>query len=419
MRRRFDLPYLTADLPGTGGSIKASPEDFLVEERPLYEPSGEGSHVFLWIEKRGITTFEVIHRLAGALGVDARDIGYAGLKDAQAVARQYLSVEHVSPEKALAVAADDFRVLDARRNPTKLRMGHLAGNHFRITVRGAVPDAVERARAVLERIAAHGMPNFYGPQRFGNGGRNAVVGKALVRERYNRAIQALFAPSRLEEGSSVAIARGRAWTGDYNGSLKLFPASFTPERNIAIGMRKAGFAVRGGAAAKRRLLAVLRQIPKRYIEFYVSALQSELFNEVVKARFDSLGAILAGDLAWIHEKGLVFLVEDAAAEQPRAERFEISPSGPVFGWKMAAPSGIPADVEAAVLAHAHLALRDFRMTVTVKNKGVRRPLRVPLTEISVEPAEDGFTVGFALPKGSFATVALREIIKPQGWEGLV
>jgi tRNA pseudouridine13 synthase len=419
MRRRFDLPYLTADLPGTGGAIKAAPEDFVVEERALYEPSGEGSHVFLWIEKRGITTFEVIHRLAGALGVDARDIGYAGLKDAQAVARQYLSVEHVTPEKALAVASEDFRVLDARRNPTKLRMGHLAGNYFRVTVRGCVSDAVERARAVLDRLVAGGMPNFYGPQRFGSGGRNAVVGKALVRERYNRAIQALFAPARSEAGSSVAIARGRAWESDYNGSLKLFPASFTPERNVAIAMRKAGVAVCGGAAAKRRLLAVLRQMPKRYIEFYVSALQSELFNEVVKARFDSLGTVLAGDLAWLHDKGAVFLVEDPAAESARAERFEISPSGPVFGWKMAQPQGRPGEIEAAVLERAHLTLRDFRMTVTVKNKGVRRPLRVGLTEVSVEPSEGGFTVGFALPKGSFATVALREIMKPESWDALV
>ena len=89
------LPYLTADLPGVGGEIKRFDEDFVVEELPLYAPSGAGTHVYFTIEKRGLPTLAAIQHIARALGRQPRDIGYAGMKDAHGVTRQMLSVEHV------------------------------------------------------------------------------------------------------------------------------------------------------------------------------------------------------------------------------------------------------------------------------------------------------------------------------------
>ncbi len=259
---RIELPYFTAGMPGTGGAIKESPEDFIVEERPLYPPSGEGDHLFVLVEKRGITTFEMIRRLAGMVGVQPRDVGYAGLKDARSVSRQWVSVEHVSEERMRGVSAEQFRVLDMKRNQGKLRIGHLAGNCFRITVRGAAEGAVGRAAAILARLTAEGLPNFYGPQRFGTDRRNALIGRALLAERNRRAVQALFAPTTGEAGSAVAVARERAWRGEYNSALKMFPRSFVPERNVAIAMRKAGISARGGEGGNRRFGAVLRQIPE-------------------------------------------------------------------------------------------------------------------------------------------------------------
>src|SRR5512140_1438706 len=91
--------YLTADLPGTGGVIKETPEDFLVEEMPLYLPCGDGEHTYAVIEKRGVTTLEALRRIARALGVQERDIGYAGMKDAAGVTRQTVSIPRVPPER--------------------------------------------------------------------------------------------------------------------------------------------------------------------------------------------------------------------------------------------------------------------------------------------------------------------------------
>src|SRR5437899_11014052 len=124
-----------ADLPGTGGASKLTPDDFMVEEVPAYPPKGEGDHTFLWIEKRGRTTLEAVRALAQTLGVDPREAGMAGLKDRQALTRQWVSLPRVDPERARAVVLEGVRVLDAQRHPHKLRTGHLAANRFTITIR--------------------------------------------------------------------------------------------------------------------------------------------------------------------------------------------------------------------------------------------------------------------------------------------
>jgi tRNA pseudouridine13 synthase len=176
------MRLLTADLPGTGGLHKASPDDFVVDELPAYAPSGEGGHTFLRIEKRGLTTTDAVARLARALGVSPRDAGVAGQKDRQALTRQWISLPGIDPARALGATVEGVRVLAAQRHGHKLRTGHLCGNRFTITVRRVVPDALARAQAILERLGARGLPNYFGAQRFGARGDNAARGKALLGE---------------------------------------------------------------------------------------------------------------------------------------------------------------------------------------------------------------------------------------------
>ena len=169
---------ITDELPGTGGLLKAEPEDFVVEELPAYPPSGDGAHTFLLIEKRALTTDEALQRLCAALGVARDEAGAAGAKDRQAIARQWVSLPGVEPPRALALTLDGVRVLEAQRHGHKLRTGHLRGNRFLITLRGAT-DGVERARAVLGALE-RGVPNYFGQQRFGARGDNAQAGRALL-----------------------------------------------------------------------------------------------------------------------------------------------------------------------------------------------------------------------------------------------
>lgn len=173
-----DRPRLTGDVPGCGGAFKLVPEDFEVEELPAYAPSGEGEHLYLWVEKRGRDTREVVKALSGALGVDEGDIGVAGMKDRQAVTRQLLSVPAKAEPRVADFALEGVSVLWTRRHGNKLRTGHLKGNRFRLRLRG-VKD-VGAARESFSRLGAHGVPNYFGDQRFGREGDNADFGRLLV-----------------------------------------------------------------------------------------------------------------------------------------------------------------------------------------------------------------------------------------------
>jgi tRNA pseudouridine13 synthase len=174
-------PLVTSELPGIGGEVRAVPDDFEVEEIPAYVPCGQGPHLFLWVEKRGRTTREVVQEIGRALRVSERDLGVAGQKDRHALTRQFLSVPNVKAEAAQGLAGEGWKVLSAVPHGNKLKTGHLKGNRFRIRVRGTSPDATARAQAIGQALSATGLPNLYGPQRFGREGGNVPLGRALVK----------------------------------------------------------------------------------------------------------------------------------------------------------------------------------------------------------------------------------------------
>ncbi len=158
------LRYLTNDLPGIGGVIKERPEDFLVDEQPLYEAKGEGEHLYLFVEKRGQTTSDVVRRVAKMFHVRRSDVGYAGLKDKQAVTRQHLSVylpDASNDEKFLSrFEFTPFKLLWSQRHANKLRRGDLSGNRFVIYLRGVDASAAVAAKTVLDRMMETGVPNY-------------------------------------------------------------------------------------------------------------------------------------------------------------------------------------------------------------------------------------------------------------------
>lgn len=175
------LPYLTADLPGIGGDLKQQPGDFEVEEIPAYLPVGAGEHLFLWIEKTGLTTEQLTKHLVHTLRVPHRDIGVAALKDRHAVTRQFISVPAKFADRVPAVETDQVRVLSATLHQNKLRTGHLRGNRFSILLRNVPPNALESSNAIASRLQQSGVPNYFGEQRFGAAGETAMLGFDLLR----------------------------------------------------------------------------------------------------------------------------------------------------------------------------------------------------------------------------------------------
>ncbi len=173
-------PLLTAGLPGCGGHFKETPDDFEVEELPAYLPCGEGEHVYLWVEKRGIATPDAAKRVSRHLGLPEGAVSWAGLKDKQALTRQWMSLAaRPGAEAELATFVDpEVKLLQVSRHRNKLKGGHLHGNRFKIRLAG-VKDA-GAARAVLAKLKALGLPNYFGAQRFGAAGTNAARGKAIL-----------------------------------------------------------------------------------------------------------------------------------------------------------------------------------------------------------------------------------------------
>jgi len=410
------LRYVTEDVPPLGGRLKDRPEDFLVEEIAAYEPCGEGEHVYLLVEKRGLSTMQLVRIIAEHFGVRPEAVGFAGLKDKQAITRQVLSV-HVPgkrPEDFPMLRHDRAGVLWVDLHTNKLRRGHLKGNRFVIRLRGIDAMRVRDAKRALDKLAAVGLPNRLGEQRFGTRGRNHIIGRALAVGDYEGAARTLLEPDGDRPGV-LDDARRLCAEGRFKEAARTFPRSADLERRIA---RRLG----EGDSFRR----AVKSVGRRELEFFVTAFQSAVFNAVLDERLErgALGSLQAGDVAFKHENGALFDVDDAVARDPetasRLIAFEISPSGPMWGPEMKRAGGQVEQAELQALAGMGVAADQIASGAEsggLMLKGARRPLRVPVThaEVSAGVDEHGHYIRFAfdLPRGAFATSVMQEIMKSE------
>ena len=406
--------YLTQDFPGLGGTIRERPEDFLVDEQPLYQPSGEGEHIYLFVEKRNMSTFMAARTLARHFGVHESAIGYAGMKDNRAITRQVFSIH--TPGKGLedfpSLQHERMGVLWADQHANKLRRGHLAGNRFSIRIRGVQVTAALQAQRILQRLAKEGVPNRIGEQRFGYLRRNQLVGRGMVTGNAQAAIDAILGPAPPSSGDSMKEARDLYTRGEYRAALEAFSKEFRTERVLLGTLSR-------GATPPQAISA----IPRPEQDFFLAAFQSAIFNDILdqRLRAGTLARLDEGDLAMKHDSRGVFPVTAAELTPElaaRLQKFEISPTGPMWGPKMMRASGPTDERETAALATAGVTLDQlaaFAAKRPGRMPGERRALRVPITDPDVEGGVDEHgsyvRVVFDLPRGAFATTVLREIMK--------
>jgi len=400
-----DRPFFTADLPGTGGVLRKRYEDFVVEEVPLYPPSGEGEHVMFRVRKAGVSSFEAVRRIAKRLDIPEREVGYAGLKDARAETAQWMTVRGFAPEAIRDLRVRDLAIDSVERHGNKLRIGHLRGNRFRLRVREAGPDAHERARAILDLLVRRGAPNYFGEQRFGVREDSHLYGEAILRKDYPLFVRLLLGGSSERERDPLRIEARRLFNeGKVEEAYAAMPIRYRTE--------------------KKALHALLRfrdeerayfSIPLRMRQMFVSSYQSWLFNRILARRLDSLDRVVEGDVAYLHRNGAVFRVEDAAREEPRCRAFEISPSAPLFGSDALLAEKEPGRIEREVLEEARMTPEQWEVGGGLSLHGMRRSLRLPLRDTAFEAEAPGqFVVEFFLPAGSFATSVMAEILKSAG-----
>ena len=203
--------------PALSAAIRSIPEDFVVEELDAFEATGQGEHLLLTVEKRGMNTAFAARLIARWAGVPESAVGYAGLKDRHALTRQRFSVwlpGRETPDVS-TLEADGLRVLDEARHARKLSRGALAGNRFALTLREVAGerDAIE---ARLQAVAGTGVPNYFGEQRFGHDGGN--VDQALVMfasRRVRRDQRALLLSAARSELFNRVLGR-RVRVGNWN-----------------------------------------------------------------------------------------------------------------------------------------------------------------------------------------------------------
>ena len=410
--------YLTAELPGAGGRIKEDFDDFRVEEVPLYSASGEGEHVFFEVEKTDLSTIEAIERLSHELDRDFADFGFAGLKDRKGITRQVFSIAGFPPERLLRLGIPQLQVLWARRHANKLRVGHLRGNRFVVRVRGVEESMRRDVETVLSVIMERGLPNYYGHQRFGTRGDAQWVGRALLRHDDEAAIRRILGhPSTAERNPDIVAARYLFMQYRWTEALERFPRAYREEHKLLRYLLRSG----------ENFTAARRRIRLDIVRLYFTAYQSYLFNKALETRLilteGDLERFFPGDVAYNHRNGSLFRVEEPSAVLERTRSFEISPSGPIFGKKMLIPApGIQEEIESRLLEEHGLLHSDFfELQQRFRLGGGRRPFRVKVKDLEWHFEENSLILKFFLPKGSYATTLLREVMKneevPPGFSG--
>lgn len=213
---------LDGDLPLIG-KIKVEPEDFVVREIGGVRHSQSGEHLHCWIEKRDLGTEQLLSALSKHLRISSEQIGLAGMKDKRAVTYQWISVPAKASDRLADIELAGFSLLKAVRHDSKLRRGQLDGNAFEIQIRGAVTQNPAKLEQRFNRIATQGIPNYFGPQRFGHGAENVNRGLSLLKKEKiekNQFLRGLYLHSvqsavfnhlvgtRVEEGLFDRVLRG-------------------------------------------------------------------------------------------------------------------------------------------------------------------------------------------------------------------
>lgn len=404
--------FLTTDEPGIGGRLKVRPEDFLVEELPLYEPCGSGEHVYLFIEKTERPTLSVVREIASQLRVAVGAIGYAGMKDKVAVTRQMLSV-HLPQGDAHRVAEQlsigGVRILWSDRHRNKLRVGHLRGNRFSILIREVEVGEIGRVRRILARLERGGVPNFVGEQRFGFHRNNHEIGRRYLLGDWPGLCDLLLGPAEVGD-DHAGEARAEYARGDLDAAIKAWPSSGSTERRILTSL-----------AAGRGPREAVHDVPEAALRFFLSAFQSAVFNHVLARRLDEgrFETLIEGDVVGRTDDGhnLFRVGPDELVDESVIRRFGdlvISPTGPLWGSEMMRAEGKIDAAEQAAL-HATGITLDHFTAAPVEVRGTRRSLRLAVRHSEVSAGSDDrgpyIRLDFELPRGGFATTVLDEVMK--------
>ena len=337
-------------------------KDFVVSEIPLYPWSGEGEHLILQIRKKELTTWQMLKYLSSVTGVREREFGYAGLKDKDGMTVQFISMPKNKEQTLENFYHDKIKIIDRAYHTNKLKIGHLKGNHFFIRLKKVSPTDAKKLKEAVKSIQKLGFPNYFGYQRFGKDGDNFEYAQKVlsgeIKER-NKKMKKFFI-------SAYQSHLFNLWLSKRVEISKLFDSFDVNE------------------------LDALFNFPKESIKQLKT--QPHFFK------------LLPGELMHHYPHGRVFIAEDLEAEAIRFFERDITPTGLLAGKKATLSTGIAANYEKDFSKEAEAFISQMN--------GTRRFAWIWAENLEMEYKEQEWQaeLNFTLPKGSYATVLLEELL---------
>ncbi len=440
--------YTTSSL-GISGVIRQRIEDFVVEEvlvdgskavipwagshvkRRVLGSSVIRNHYLLCVlVKRNWDTFAVLNAVAKQLGVSTKHVQIAGIKDAKAVTAQHITIEEVSCEEIQKVQVKDVKVYPIGYFRSKLSSYYLFGNHFHIIIRAITyskSKIKERVTKTIEELKAkRGILNFFGHQRFGTTRPiTHLVGKAIVEGNFKKATMLYLAkPSPYEHPQSHQVRKQLKETQDFRQALKEFPKQLRYERLM----------LRHLATKPDDFVSAFRKLPTKLERLFPQAFQSYLFNKFLSRRVMKglpLNSVEVGDYAVsVERSGLPMLkMRRIASSEAVTEINNAVKAGrmrlaiPLVGFRQHPSKGFQGEIEKQILEEEGVDMENFKIKAVpeMSLRGGLRTATVPLNDFflnetskdSLNPSKQKTEVSFTLHRGSYATMLLRELMKPR------
>lgn len=413
--KEIGIEVYATETKGIGGKIRHFPEDFKVEEilndgsQARIEPQTpvkadeRGRYLLCVLVKRNLDSIQAVHEIARTLDIDPERIQIAGIKDARAVTAQHVTISRMLPQEVTRAAFDRFHLHPVRFSNEKMSSSLLFGNRFNIVVRDiTLPSETvqERTERVAQQLASlGGCPNFFGHQRFGTiRSITHLVGKHILLGEWEKAALTFLAKPSPFEHQKSRQARERLWnTQNYAEALESFPHRLLYERQMLSHL----------ASRPGDFKGAFHRLPLKLCQLFVQAYQSYLFNTFLSYRMQ----------------------EDLSLKGPRAGEYTTRVNGedqlalPLIGYRQSWSAGEQGEIEKKVLEIEGVEPEQFKVHAMdkISSSGGLRSALTPVIGLEItESMQDSANsqrrmigLKFDLRKGSYGTVVLREIMKPE------
>lgn len=396
----MDLSYFSKT-SGIGGKLKATTQDFAVEEitkdGKIFEidkkvetnENKKGEFLHFVLQKNDWSTVDAIKEIANALHTTPKRFNFAGTKDKKAVTTQLVSCFGLEKEKLENIKIKDIKILGSWYSKEKIDLGDLLGNRFQIKVEGAAKNS-EVAVAKIYKELDGKFPNYFGEQRFGSTRKNThIIGEKILKRQFKEAVLDFLCNSEGEENQEASLARKElADTFDYTKALKNFPNYLRLERTVIAELEK----------NSNGYINALKQLPRPTLLMFVHAFQSHLFNQMLSQRIENGEVKIEKEEYYCKENSYGFPNVNQKSES-KADWI----AGKIIGYE-----SILNPQEKEILKEFNISQDDFKLRSIpeISSKGGFRTLFAPLKDFQFQ--NNIFT--FSLQSGSYATTALREFV---------